>query len=108
MPYSYIEHQLLDARTALTAADDKASAMGHALRHCMLGLKDLDRVKLGGDAQACVRAIEYTLELTGLSDNDPTDAWIAKAGSFAPDQLERLSAIIEEFHELLVASRSRA
>jgi len=105
MPYSNTERHLVEARTALANEGDRASVMGQALRYCVLGLVDLDRRKLDGNAQASVRFIDYIVEAAGLDRADPVDTWVAKAGSFEPENFSRLSEVIEELYDWFVIQR---
>jgi hypothetical protein len=106
MPYSYTEQHLVQARNALASQGDKATVMGQALRHCVLGFVDLDRTKLDGDTQACVRYLDYIVENAGLDHADPVETWIAKAGSFEQEDFSRLSEVIEELHDWFIVQRS--
>lgn len=99
MPYTYVQQKLIEARNALAVGEDKASSMGQALRYCVMGLKTVDRWGLDGDAQACIRFIDYTVETAGLDKTDPIDTWVAKAGGFEPAQMLRLSEVIGQLYD---------
>lgn len=98
MPYSTAADDFQDARKFLDSADEgnSATAMGAALRACAAGMSKVYRINLDPEAQARFRMMDYMIESAGLDEADPLEAWIAKAGSFEPERIEKLSVLIDD------------
>ncbi|WP_296187827.1 hypothetical protein [Pseudomonas sp. UBA1879] len=98
MPFDSAIKHFIDASHMLHAKHPlgQAFAMGGALRACAMGIATVRRGELEADAQASFRMVEYMIESSGLSHADPLDIWISKAGAFEPDQMQKLSDLVNE------------
>lgn len=98
MPYSNAADNFQEARNFLDAADQSSYAltMGAALRACAAGMGKVFRIDLDPEAQGRFRMMDFMIESAGLTEADPLEAWSAKAGSFDPDQIEKLSVLIDD------------
>ena len=96
--YNFAAAQLEEASHLLHAVHPQgpAYATGSALRACAIGMSEVERAGLDPAVQSGLRMLDFMTESSGLGDADPLDAWVSNPSACEPDQVGKLSALINE------------